>query len=418
MSVETVCPDCETELTLSLTGGAPWCPKCDWGLDRPFECEVTGVGWLDRLLFRAAYRRDRRQFQKYAGREVTRPGFGVPGAILVVVSAGLLLATLGSLALAGWLVLTRLSVPNALAALGLVVLAWLLAPRYPDLTTEFERVDPATAPTLFALVERIAAAAGVPAPDHLGIGRHFTASAWFSGFSRRRGLYLGLVMWAALPAQQRVAVIGHEMGHLIRGDARSSVLTLPALTTFRNLSVLAAPWPRRPGGLLRLVVVDLLVRPVRILVSRVLLGIHVCLWLQGVRRALLAEYHSDDLAVRIAGSAATRDFLDSLAGVGDLDEAVRRAARDSVDPQDWRAAADEAREQIGPALPWLRQFSIRTGTSILADHPPTGLRARAIEARPWREPVVVLTQEESDRIDAELADFYRRYAPDIGAPPP
>jgi len=59
-------------------------------------------------------------------------------------------------------------------------------------------------------------------------------------------------------------------------------------------------------------------------------------------------------------------------------------------------------------MPPLRQRSIRHEASLWADHPPAGLRARLLEAAPLTEPVLVLSDAESARIDAELAARYQR----------
>jgi hypothetical protein len=45
-------------------------------------------------------------------------------------------------------------------------------------------------------------------------------------------------------------------------------------------------------------------------------------------------------------------------------------------------------------------------TSLWDSHPPAGLRARMVEARPAREPLIELSEDESARIDRELAGWY------------
>jgi hypothetical protein len=49
---------------------------------------------------------------------------------------------------------------------------------------------------------------------------------------------------------------------------------------------------------------------------------------------------------------------------------------------------------------------VRDEVSLFATHPPTGLRARMIESRPYRPPAVTLGAAESTRIDEELAKAY------------
>ncbi|WP_412540525.1 M48 family metallopeptidase [Longispora sp. K20-0274] len=250
-------------------------------------------------------------------------------------------------------------------------------------------------------------------PDTIGVDTDFNARAGTYGLRRRRVLCLGLPLWAALPPQQRVALLGHELGHFVNGDPRTGLLTFPALTTFGNLASLTRMGPRDFYGFFSMVV-DFIARPVMWLVSRGLLLVHIGMVMVGMRRTQRAEYHADELAVLVAGSSAARDLTDALASMVGLEVVVRRAARNGVEPRAWRAAADEARASMRPRLPRFRQLSIRTQTSILASHPPAGLRARLVESRPWLEPRVALSEAESDRIDQELAGYYRRKARDIG----
>ncbi|MEV6526964.1 M48 family metalloprotease [Longispora sp. NPDC051575] len=411
MSAAT-CPSCHATLT-SADSGEPWCPACEWGLDDPVGHEVTGAGWIDRLLYRSAFRLNRVQFGRFAGRAIGRPGYGAAGVFLVAVSVVLLGGELALLALAGWLAYAHLSLLTAPLILLILGVVWVLLPRFPGLPDEFTPLDRSQAPTLFALVERVAAASGTPAPHFLGVDTAFNAYATPVGLRRRRAVCLGLPLWAALPPEQRVALLGHKLGHFANGDPRVGLLTFPALNTFQNLADLTRMGPPELWGCFA-AVVDLVARPVMWVISRSLLLVHVAMTLVGARQSQRAEYHADELAVLVAGSSATRGLADSLASRDGLEVVVRRAARTGHDARDWRRAAEEARASMAPRVPRFRQLSIRTDTSVLASHPPAGLRARLVESRPWQEARVGLSEYESDRIDSELAEYYRRNAREIG----
>ncbi|WP_203787497.1 M48 family metallopeptidase, partial [Longispora fulva] len=334
MSLATACPHCHTPLTSADTG-EPWCPSCEWGIDEPTDHSVTGVGWIDRLLYRAAFRLNRAQLTEFFGRPIGRPVLGLAGVFLIAVSLLLLAGMLGLLALAGWLVVAHpswVTVPVALLALGVV---WVLLPKFPGLPDDLELLDRAQAPTLFALIERVAAAAAAPVPDHVAVDTDFNAFARTYGLRRRRVLCLGLPMWAALPPQQRVALLGHELGHFVNGDPRTRLLTYPALTTFGNLAALTRMGPRDVYGFLSMLV-DFIARPVMWVISRSLLLVHIGMSMVGERSSQRAEYHADELAVLVAGSSAARDLTDSLASAAGLDVVVRRAARNGDEPRDWR----------------------------------------------------------------------------------
>jgi heat shock protein HtpX len=80
----------------------------------------------------------------------------------------------------------------------------------------------------------------------------------------------------------------------------------------------------------------------------------------------------------------------------------------------WREAAAEL---IGPdraaKVHRLRQLSTRIDVSLWATHPPSALWAWLVEAEGWREVSLVLSEAESDQIDAELAGYYQRARRDL-----
>jgi hypothetical protein len=75
---------------------------------------------------------------------------------------------------------------------------------------------------------------------------------------------------------------------------------------------------------------------------------------------------------------------------------------------------EASRADSAEAIGRLRQLSTRQQASLLASHPPSGLRIRMIQAAaPFRPPAVVLTEAEAAAIDAELAKYEERYRREI-----
>jgi hypothetical protein len=98
-----------------------------------------------------------------------------------------------------------------------------------------------------------------------------------------------------------------------------------------------------------------------------------------------------------------------------LDTVIRREARARRAGAAWRAAAAEARAELAAAVPALRQLSRRDETSLFASHPPTGLRARMLERRPQHAAGVVLTEQQAERIDHEIAGPVERIRRDLAS---
>ncbi|WP_345631425.1 M48 family metallopeptidase [Rugosimonospora acidiphila] len=396
-----------------MRAAAPWCPECEWGLDR-YEPErrAPEVGWrrLDRSLFRTAYRLTAAQYAALAGRPVRRRAWG--GARLVLLGAAVLLfvAVVGLLAAGAYLIGNRFPGwrigPGAL----LLLLGLALWPKLGRPDDRSDRIARDRAPTLFRLIDEVAAAIGAPAPHVVRVDPWFNAAAGAAGARRRRSLTLGLAMWAILPPQQRVALLGHELGHFINGDARRGRLTHIPLTTLGALADLLRPrWALTSAGgraaagrTARAVVrtgLGVLRQPV---LAGYLVLVRACL-----RDAQRAEYLADELATGAAGSEGATGLADTLVLRDVLYPLVRRYARRGDPVAGWLRSADACRAGASRRLPGMRQLSIRNEVSMSATHPPTGLRARMIESRPPRTAAVTLSAGDSARIDAELAELYR-----------
>lgn len=107
----------------------------------------------------------------------------------------------------------------------------------------------------------------------------------------------------------------------------------------------------------------------------------------------------------MAGSAATIACLDLDLVVG-MTTLLGARSRSNLD---WLGGAELARTNLEPKLPRRRQLSLRREASVFASHPPTGLRGALIATAEYHSPRVVLTDAETERIDAELATLAKRY---------
>jgi heat shock protein HtpX len=410
------CPNCQLPLTSEL-GAAPWCARCEWNLaafDPQRVPTPFGWRWVDKILHRLAFRLNARQFAALTGRAVGRPGWDLSRAAVVAVSLLLVVAILGLLGLGLWLIGRDFPSLTIIPGIGCVALAVLLRPElgrpdpYADVLTRDQ------APTLFALLDRVAAEVGAKMPHLIIVSTEFNASAGAVGLRRRRVLTLGLPMWLALSPQQRVAVLGHEFGHFVNGDVRRGPLTQVAFSGFGKLAMVTAPpGYTRVDGLVQLLA-NLMTQLVLSIVSRTFYLAHLVVVLLGLRSIQRAEYHADALAARLAGTEAAVSLLDLLAAGRGVASTMRVAARNGDELAAVRTRAGAAWAQIAPQRSWRRQLSTREEASLFSSHPPTGLRARMLESSPWQPAAITMTEAESDRIDAELNPLYLRRRRDIG----
>jgi Zn-dependent protease with chaperone function len=73
-------------------------------------------------------------------------------------------------------------------------------------------------PALYAVLERVTKAAGGRHVPDLVVDSTFNATMGRYGWSQRPVMTLGLPLWVALEPQERVALLGREIGHSVNGD--------------------------------------------------------------------------------------------------------------------------------------------------------------------------------------------------------
>lgn len=280
--------------------------------------------------------------------------------------------------------------------IGTLVLVW---PRRRERHWQPWTVDAGTAPALFGLLARVAEAAGTPMPHEVHLDHDVNASTGVHGLRRRRVLSLGLPLWAALDPQERVGLLAHEFGHFVNHDARRGVVVTGGIRVLRNiLDVLTGSV--RQG--------NLWVLPVTVVVAPVLWLLSVALLVLAGRDSQRAEYLADQIAARVAGTAAMAGLFDGLLVAVDLRAAVTAAHRNLADPRGWRAAAVHLRGAA--TLDTARLLSLRNDASLLGSHPPTGLRRRMVLSWPVQEPQVAPGEQEWAAIDAELSPWFAKLA--------
>jgi len=397
---------------VSVPDADPWCGSCEWNLDA-YEPRF-GAGWVWNKIYRwdqrAGFRADRLlgELSRLDPAAPIPPG---PYRILVGVSIALMLGLLAALEGGIFLLVAHEGPAQVVGGVFLLWLAWMLRPRFGRLKKLLEpgyRIPENGAPTLRALIERVARETGAPLPEVLAFDFSWNAAAAVVGVRRTRVLLLGVPMLLALKPQELVALIGHELGHFQYGDNRRAVLTGPALTIFGNFSRTLRP---RPGdafdrGLYNLpALVYSLARLAAGLISVLLWGIHIGLHVLDSRYGRRVELRADTSAVRVAGSAATLDLVDLLAMIPELKGYVQHYVPKGEAAATWRRMLASVRERQGGLTPLVRQHSIRLGASLLASHPTPGRRHQWLTALPTGHPAIVLDPETTATIEREVAPY-------------
>jgi len=361
----------------------------------------------------------------------TRPGLSTLRVVVLVISLLVFSLTIGLAALAAWLMVRYTNPLTVVVGLVLLLVAAIMLPRPARLPRWYARLRREDAPSLHVLVDRAAATIGIRAPDRVFVSSGFDSSTARVGLRRTPILHVGMALWGALSPQQRIALIGHELGQFIDRDIRRSPAAEPAMSALGRLAYFCEPSPPRTvapwttdsialtsagtaarmsalgeltGGLGRAVM-----RPLALVFRAAQAGVRLLARRDGHR----ADYYADHLAARLAGTRAAVELVDLGVQQAAVESVIAASARTGETERGWRAAATQMSDRQAPHLHRLRQLSVRRESSLWAHQPPHGLRARLLESRPWQEPALVLSEQDSARIDAELKAYYERYRRDI-----
>lgn len=412
-----LCPNCQVSL-VTEADETPWCERCEWNLDFAQPDPDRGpVGrMLDRWAFRVGFASNRRLFKEISSRPIRRPEI-TPAFLLLLGVSLLLIGIFVSAIVSGIFLVIDGILPLKLLGLLLLALAFFFRPRLGRLKyfhDQYDEITRGTAPHLFALLDRAADALGARRLDHVFVGPEWNASASVVGLRRRKVLVLGLPLWVSARPQERVFLLGHELGHFVNRDVRRGLLTQPACTMFANLADLVRP--DKAGGLhlddhlgfgLLSKLANMIATPFLWTLTYALFLIHIGLTMLAARDGQRAEYYADALAIELAGTKAST-FLDLLND--SFLTVVGARARGNHGFADWHTAVEQARVVQTERLGRLRQVSQRWEASPFSEHPPYGLRHRMLSTAPYVDPKIVLTEEEAKQIDAELAKYEKATA--------
>ncbi|MFD7554844.1 MULTISPECIES: M48 family metalloprotease [unclassified Streptomyces] len=404
------CPECGSPVPLDARF-VEWCAACDWNVD-------PGSPEPDPGRIAAFRRRLAREYGDQLAAEMER---GVDGsaprawdaagafasgvALLVHGVTVLLIVSAVLLVVLGWD--TGLLPVFGVLLLGLAV---VLRPRAGRLPKDAQALHRADAPRLFELIDEVGAAVGTAGVHTVVVGSDANAAVTSYGVRQRRVLYLGLGFWEILTPQERVALLGHELGHFAHGDIRHSRLTGGALHSLSVWYYLLAPTPA--AGL-----PQRFVNAVTFVPRWTVYGLLRLLDRLTLRASLRAEYLADVSAARAGSTEAAVALMDRLLVTGSVDRHLRREsvaaqvrggrggreARDRAEQEVWERLA--AHIAAVPELEYerLRRVAALRGHVVDSTHPPTHLRRRAAAAGGPHRAQVGYDDSRAAAIGAELA---------------
>ncbi len=377
------------------------------GTTAPTETRERPKNVFTRAYLALGQRSGRRMFEEVKGASSLKPRLSVSKVVAAVVAVVVHSLTLLFVA-GGVFMLARARNPGyVIVGLMLLALAWATRPRLGKAPNGV--VPTADIRHLAALVERVRGELGGPRVTGILLPPDFNASVRRVGWRRRTYLSVGLPLLAVLSPQERVAVLGHEMAHLVNGDPRRGGFIGSAFGTLTTWHALLRPnraAASRAGGIAALaaMVANSIVALLAGAVRWIAVGLIHLMWHDSQR----AEYLADNLGRQVAGTDAMASMLAKLPLETVFQQAVHTM---TLNPQQNPNLFEDFRRRVvedtGTDGDRARTKQRAEGFRLDATHPPGAyriefLRAKTVPAK------LTLTQGESDAIDRELQPYEAR----------
>ncbi|MFI7415627.1 M48 family metalloprotease [Streptomyces sp. NPDC049627] len=222
-------------------------------------------------------------------------------------------------------------------------------------------------------------------------------------------------LWQVLTPPQRIALLGHELGHYSNGDTRHGLVVA---TAYRSLSTwryyftpIANPSPVEMAVNLAWIVPYSLIQGMLMLLDQLTL-----------RAAQRAEYLADSVAARAGSTEAAVGLMDRLLVTDSAASTLRREANKPGTLRSGTRQAEDRGDELWehlaahmdsvPESEYERQRRVGAlrGHSVDSTHPPTHLRRKCLLAGAPAPAAVVVDGDRERRITAELADARRTVA--------
>ncbi|MFF9286177.1 M48 family metalloprotease [Streptomyces griseosporeus] len=404
--ITQACPECGARIEGDRRFTV-WCAACDWNVDpaKP-EPERGRVDRARRALARAYGEKLLGEVAQGAALPARRDTSAVLAHALALAVHAVTLVLL----LAGvWCLVRGWGGIGMVAGAILLAMAVALRPRFARLPDDRPVLRRADAPELFALVDDVARSVGTRTVDAIVVDDEVNASVSTYGLRARRRLTIGLPLWEILTPRERVALLGHELGHYGNGDTRHGVVVGTALQSLGQWHYYFAPVPN-PSG------VQILVNLLYVLPRLFVHGVLMLLDQLTLRAAQRAEYLADREAARAGSTDAAVGLMDRLLIADSAVTALRREANqaalrghraaqraESRAEELWDRLAAHMASVPGHEYERLRRVGARRGHSVDSTHPPTHLRRACLLTGPNLPAAVTADADRERRIAGELA---------------
>jgi heat shock protein HtpX len=377
-----------------------WCEVCEYNVNPSHKEEY--VRKLDLIYEKLGKRFGETLLRQVCEKQSLRPGFSFARLATYVLATAVHMVSLTFLLSSIYFIYQfKESVWFGILGLFLLALSWVTRPRFGKLDKQERIVPREELPELYNVVDSVWKAAGVRPIDGIVIDERFNASVRNVGVRGRRILTIGLPLFTILPKDERIALLGHEVGHFANNDVAQSVFVGGAIGTLATwYDLLDVQHVDEIEGIFGIISGFFMKGLALIPYGLFMLIIHLS-WQDSQR----AEYYADLVGAELSGTKASISLMEKILFDQIFFHVVRKSAvtnRSAGLLEHYRAKVNELPSKEFRRLKRVAELEL---SKLNYSHPPNAYRIQFLQKQNNYTSRIALTDEQNRKIDRELAKY-------------
>lgn len=397
-----ICPSCGADMGWDGEY-IVWCEACEYNINPSHKQEY--VKKLDLVYEKLGRRFGESMLQQVSERQSLRPGFSFSRLAAYVLAAAVhLLSLLFLVSSIYFITQWQESIWFAVLGLFLLALSWVTRPRFGKLDKSVQIASREELHELYNVVDKLCETAGVRPIDGIIIDHRFNASVRTVGVRGKRILTIGLPLFTILPKDERMALLGHEIGHFANNDVARTIFVGGAIGTLATwYDLLDVQHVDEIEGIFGIVSGFFMKGLALIPFGLLMLIIHL-LWHDSQR----AEYFADLVGAELSGTKSSISLMEKI----QFDEIFYHVVRKTAVTNSSSSLLDLFRKKVEelPSKEFrrLKRVSELELSKLNYTHPPNAYRIQFLNSQNFYSSRVSLTVEQNKKIDRELAKHEER----------
>jgi heat shock protein HtpX len=397
VKVSEICPSCGANMGWDEEY-VVWCEECEYNINPSHKQE--SVKKLDLIYEKLGRRFGESMLHQVSERQSMRPGFSFARFVAYVLATAVHMVSLFFLVSSLYFISQwQDSIWFAVLGLFLLALSWVTRPRFGKLDKSEQVVCREEIPEFYNVVDKLCETAGVRPVDGIIIDHEYNASVRTVGIRGKRILTIGLPLFTILPKDERMALLGHEIGHFANNDVARSIFVGGAIGTLATwYDLLDVQHVDEIEGIFGIISGFFMKGLALIPYGLYMLMIHL-LWHDSQR----AEYFADLVGAELSG---TKSFIHLMEKI-QFDQIFYHVVRKAAVINSSSSLLDHFRKKVEelPSKEYrrLKRVSELELSKLNYTHPPNAYRIQFLNSQNHYSSRVSLTVEQNKKIDRELA---------------